>query len=263
MLPRRSLLEGANHPEVLLELIQRAETVLRTYQPSWSDFLSAPEWEEAEARLGELEELQLRSNGGFPQAERRCLEISRVLADGNEAQEDNAAPLQLLALNGNFLFDPADPSTIRQALLNEGHQARDLGDVLVRGDRGALVVTRPEVAALLLEQRLQVRTVSCSFEPAEWTQLPAEPQRQKRMTTVEASLRLDAVASAGFGVSRSRMAELIRQGKIRLNWHPVSSPSRDLKVGERVQLEGRGELVIESADLTKRGRWRLQLTRTL
>ena len=263
MLPRRSLLEGANHPEVLSELIEQAETVLRTYQPSWSGFLSAPEREEAEARLGELEELQLRSNGGFPQAERRCLEISRVLAGGSEAEEDNAAPLQLLGLNGNFLFDPADPSTIRQVLLDQGHQARDLGDVLIRGDRGALLVTRLEVAARLLEQRLQVRTVSCSFEPAAWSQLPAQPQRQKRLTTVEASLRLDAVASAGFGVSRSRMAELIRQGKVRLNWHPVSNPSRELKVGERVQLEGRGELVMESADLTKRERWRLQLTRTL
>jgi len=32
------------------------------------------------------------------------------------------------------------------------------------------------------------------------------------LSTVEASLRLDAVASAGFGVSRSRMADWIRQG---------------------------------------------------
>ncbi|RPF76569.1 MAG: photosystem II S4 domain protein [Synechococcus sp. TMED155] len=263
MLPRRALLEGARHPDVLSALISQAEMVLRTYQPSWSGFLSAPEREEAEARLGELEELQLRSSGGFPQAERRCLEISRMLPAGSTPQDESTAPLQLLALNGNFLFDPADPASVREALLAAGHSGSALGDVLVRGDRGALLVTSQPVAAQLLEQTLQVRTVSCAFELADWSQLPAQDPRQKRLTTVEASLRLDAVASAGFGVSRSRMAELIRLGKVRLDWQPVSSPSRELKVGERVQLEGRGELVMESADLTKRERWRLQLTRTL
>ena len=80
---------------------------------------------------------------------------------------------------------------------------------------------------------------------------------------MEASLRLDAVASAGFGVSRSRMADFIRQGKVRLDWQPVTQPSRELKPGERVQLEGRGELVIESAQLTKRQRWRMELIRQL
>ena len=68
MLPRRDLLEGARDPETLEALIQQAEVVLRTYQPSWSAFLTAPQREEAEERLAPLEELHLRSAGGFPQA---------------------------------------------------------------------------------------------------------------------------------------------------------------------------------------------------
>ena len=43
MLPRRDLLEGARDPETLEALIQQAEVVLRTYQPSWSAFLTAPQ----------------------------------------------------------------------------------------------------------------------------------------------------------------------------------------------------------------------------
>ena len=53
----------------------------------------------------------------------------------------------------------------------------------------------------------------------------------------------------------------IRQGRIRVDWAVVTSPSRELQSGERVQLEGRGELVLDRADRTKRDRWRLQLTR--
>jgi RNA-binding protein YlmH len=78
---------------------------------------------------------------------------------------------------------------------------------------------------------------------------------------VEASRRLDAVASAGFGLSRTRMAALIRQGAVRIDWQPVTSPSRELAVGERVQLQGRGELEILSIEPTKRERLRIAMER--
>jgi RNA-binding protein YlmH len=107
-----------------------------------------------------------------------------------------------------------------------------------------------------------VRTVEVALEarPLHELQLPA-PRLPRRFQTVEASLRLDAVASAGFGLSRNRMAELIRQGRVRLNWQPVSSPSRALTEGDRVQLEGRGELELETVTATKRERWRIELVR--
>ena len=57
MLPREELLAGAQNPEGLTLLVDLAEQVLRTWQPAWSPFLSAPLREEALARLGNLSEL--------------------------------------------------------------------------------------------------------------------------------------------------------------------------------------------------------------
>jgi RNA-binding protein YlmH len=108
-----------------------------------------------------------------------------------------------------------------------------------------------------------VRSVEVVLEavPLERLQPPTRPL-PRRFTAVEASRRLDAVASAGFGVSRSRMVALIRSGAVRINWNPVSSPSRELNPGDRVQLEGRGELTLLDVEATKRERWRLSLERT-
>jgi RNA-binding protein YlmH len=39
--------------------------------------------------------------------------------------------------------------------------------------------------------------------------------RTDRVTSVEASMRLDAVASAGFRMSRSKLLDLVRAGDIR------------------------------------------------
>jgi RNA-binding protein YlmH len=124
------------------------------------------------------------------------------------------------------------------------------------------VIVDPLLASRLGGTTARVRSVDVELEARDLDQLqlPTRPQPRK-LATVEASLRLDAVASAGFGLSRSRMAELVRRGDVRVNWQPVTSPSRDLKAGDRIQLENRGELSVLSIQPTKRQRWRLELER--
>lgn len=260
MLPRRDLLAGSRHPEALAALLDRAEQALRTWEPCWSDFVDAAVREEAELRLGALAELQLQGQGGFAGAERQRLLLARRDADLDPSV--TAAPLIGLELSGNFLFDPAKPDDLRQALLGHGLPAGAIGDLWLRGDRGGQGVVSAEVAPALEGQRLPVRSVEVELavRPLEELQAPARRQ-PRRLHTVEASTRLDAVASAGFGMARSRMATLIRAGQVRVNWEPVTNPSRELAVGDRVQLGGKGELTVEAIQTTKRDRFRINLLR--
>lgn len=260
MLPRRNLLEGSLHPRELEAVINAADQALRTWVPVWTGFVEAEVREEAEQRLGDLSELSLTSSGGYPGAERQRLLLQRCEA----ALPPNATPHALMGLeiSGNFLFDPAERTDFLASLRALGAQSDALGDLWVRGDRGAQMVVTETQATALVGLHTTVRTVEVQLEarPLDQLQLPAQRQ-SRRFHTVEASLRLDAVASAGFGISRSRMAELIRQGSVRLNWQPLSSPSRLLAAGDRVQLEGRGELRLDNVTATKRERWRIELVR--
>ena len=111
MLPREDLLAGAQEPKGLTVLIDLAEQVLRTWQPAWSPFLSAPLREETLARLGSLSELTWMSDGGYPGAERQLL-----LCHRRDDTPDSAAPVQGLLIEGNFLFDPLSPDDLREAL---------------------------------------------------------------------------------------------------------------------------------------------------
>jgi photosystem II S4 domain protein len=260
MLPRRELLEGAPDPAALDPLISAAEEALRTWQPVWTPFLPADVREQAEARLGSLSELSLEATGGHPGAERRRLLLQR--ADARQELDTLPLGLEGLEISGNFLFDPAEAADVQRALLAAGAEPGDLGDIWIRGDRGAQAIVTAGQAARLDGTTAQVRTVPVQLQarPLAELQLPAL-RAPKRFTSVEASLRLDALASAGFGLSRSRMADLIRQGAVRINWQAVNSPSRELAVGDRVQLNGRGELVVEELALTKRDRWRVSLLR--
>ncbi len=258
MLPRRELLEGSRRTEELEPLIAAAEQALRTWEPQWTPFLEPPLREEAEERLAHLSELAVASEGGHPGAERRRLLLQRAEAALPPAPTD----LTGLEISGNFLFDPASAGELREALQTAGAAEGELGDLWLRGDRGAQAIVTGAAASRLDGRRGRVRSVEVTFEarPLSELQLPAE-RPPRLLTTVEASTRLDAVASAGFGLSRSRMAELIRRGAVRIDWRTVTSPSRELSGGERVRLEGKGELEILSIDRTRRERFRIRMER--
>ena len=91
--------------------------------------------------------------------------------------------------------------------------------------------------------------------------MPAQ-RNPKRLSTVEASCRIDAIASAGFGLSRSKVVHQIKAGRLRLNWQPVRQGGRELSVGDRLQLQDRGSLEVLSCERTKRQRWRVVLMRS-
>ncbi len=260
MLPLESLLQGSSQRQQLLPIVAAADTALRTWEPTWTPLLAAALREEAEQRLAKLSDLSLASAGGYAGAERRRLLLQR--SELAQPAEELDAGLGGLEISGNFLFDPAEPGDFREGLRAAGGEDGELGDLWIRGDRGSQAIVSADLARRLDGQIGRVRSVEVRFEARPITELQLPPGRIERsLTTVEASLRLDAVGSAGFGLSRNRLVERIRRGEVRIDWQRVTSPSRELAPGQRVQLEGRGELLIEAAEPTQRGRWRVVIKR--
>ena len=276
LLPRQALLAGQPRALEIEPVLQAAERALRTWQPVRTGFLDPALREVCETLLEPLGELRVSSDGGDPNAERRQLVLSPRAAQessGAEVGMEGDAPaaggdaaglpaLQGLEISGNFLFDPASAAEFQALLRALGAAEAEVGDLWLRGDRGAQVVVAAELAARLDGREALLRSVPVRCERRLLGELHFPRMAAARdLTTVEASLRLDALASAGFGLSRSKMAGLIRQGAVRVNWLPVSSPSRLLQEGDRVRLEGRGELAILTVSPTQRGRLRVAMRR--
>ena len=256
-LPRDALLAGSCHRAVMARLLDQAEEVLRTWQPSWSPFLTGPELKEA-GKLEALAELRMVRDGGREGAERCRLQLSRR----DQEADAESAPLCGLRLEGNFLFDRAEPDDMRQALMQLDVSADSIGDLWLRGDRGAQAVCTPEAGEQLNGLTGQVRDVPLLLEtvPLDALQWPAR-RTPRLLRSVEASCRLDAIASAGFGLSRSKVTREIKEGRLRLNWGAIRQASRDVKVGDQLQLQDRGSVEVLNLTLTKRERWRVEMMR--
>ncbi|NJL87658.1 MAG: photosystem II S4 domain protein [Leptolyngbyaceae cyanobacterium SM1_1_3] len=255
MLPRDELLKQVENRESLTRVIDRAEQAIRTWEVTLSDFLSPPELIEAETVFKRLTDIHLSAWGGYPQAERQRLAIARA-----ELPLDQA-PVALLNIAGNFLFDPATHRDFLGAMLGAGIVRDKVGDIIVLGERGAQALVVPEMVDFLAMSLTQVRSVPVKTQQIDLAQLKVREPKKKEMTTVEASLRLDAIASAGFGMSRSKMADMIGAGDVRVNWKSVTQSSHALKTGDLVAIRGKGRLQIGDVSVTKKQRYRVDLTR--
>ncbi len=70
------------------------------------------------------------------------------------------------------------------------------------------------------------------------------------MTTVEASMRLDAIASADFGMSRNKMSSAISSNDVRVNWKEITQASHNLKAGDLIAVRGKGRLKVGEVSIT-------------
>ncbi|MEM9155075.1 MAG: photosystem II S4 domain protein [Cyanobacteria bacterium J06642_2] len=269
MLPRESLLRSVEHRETLARVLDLADRALRTWTVTQSNFLSPAEVGEIVPHLKQLTELEVVPWGGYPQAERQRLALARpsLLISEDESDPHGIAKeyvgLAALDVRGNFLFDTATHRDFLGAILGTGIVRDKIGDILVLGEQGAQVLAVPELVEHLQMSLTQVRSVPVKVRQIGLDELKVRPPRQKVITTVEASLRLDAIASAGFSTSRSRMAELIQSGDVKVNWRTISQSSRSVHLQDLISIPGRGRVEVKDINQTKKGRYRVELTRFL
>ncbi|GFH07440.1 S4 RNA-binding domain-containing protein, partial [Haematococcus lacustris] len=107
----------------------------------------------------------------------------------------------------------------------------------------------------------QVRNVPVETSRIPLSQLSVPLPRTDELSSTEASLRVDALASAGFRMSRSKMADMVKAGDVRVNWKTVTKASVELKAGDVISVSGKGRLEIKSVQTTKKERFAVVMTR--
>ena len=257
MLPREELLKRVEHKEDIIRVIDQADQAIKNWEVVVTDFLSPPVLVEVQSILQNLTEIKALSWGGYPQAERQRVALSRPELPLDESQVE----LAVLDIAGNFLFDPASHRDFLGSILGTGIVREKAGDIIVLGERGAQAIVVPEMVDFLTSALTQVRSVAVKTEQIELSELKIRPPKKKEMTTVEASMRLDAIASAGFGMSRSKMATAISGKDVRVNWKEITQSSYNVKQGDLIAVRGKGRLEIGEVSVTKKQRYRVNLVR--
>ncbi len=225
-----------------LDLARRAQA-RGSYE--FTDFLT-PAQRGLLAAVRELTEYAALSfEGGYPEAE-RTLGVFRPYGVDYEV----AAPVAALELVTKG--ETPGHRDILGSLMALGLRREKLGDILASADPPILICGE-EIAPYIMEQLDRIGRVSVQARPGSLDAVPA-PQFAEKTATVM-SVRLDSVTAEGFGLSRTRAAELIRQGAVSLNWQPCTSPAKLLEAGDRVSARGFGKIRLSAVGgQSKKGR---------
>lgn len=140
------------------------------------------------------------------------------------------------------------------SLMGLGIKREKIGDIIVH-DVCCNVIVLSEVAEYVSYNLTNVGNARVSVEIKEIDEICVPEFKQKDVKATVASMRLDCISSAGFGISRGKAAELIRSERLNLNWETVDSPTKQVKEGDTISIRGKGRIVLEKiTGNTRKGR---------
>ena len=262
MIDLKEILINSNYKKETEELINIANLAYKHWETYWTGFNSTYVCEEILKDFENLNDFKFFIYGGFSSSQRSRIACFR----GDNIPEEDALksnfPAQGIKINGNFLFDNATQDDFRSLLIENGVNQLKVGDIWTIGDRGAQGIIDNLDIKHLDEKIFYLRDVKVKINVVGIDELQIPSGRSKKLVnTVEASTRLDAIASAGFRVSRTKIIERIENGMLKLNGSKVNKPTINLKIGDKLELENKGFIEILNLEITKRERWKVKLLR--
>ena len=244
----------------LAKVLDRAEQAGSRNIPAYTDFLS-PQQQMLTLdllHLAGVPETGYVRLGGYGGAERN---IFLFLPDWLEPSEaESQSPLRCL----RAAFRTERSLTHRDflgSLMGLGIVRRKVGDILV-GASSADLIVMDTVAEFLLQSWDSAGRTHLEVTAIEtWDIQVPEIQCQAVRDTVS-SLRLDAVAAAGFKMARGKAADLIASGRVQVNWRECAKPDKLLAEGDTVSARGFGKFQLaEVGGVTRKGRTSILLKR--
>ena len=142
-----------------------------------------------------------------------------------------------------------------------GVQAAEIGDVFESGGLTCGVASS-EAVARLQQKGADVRGVPASVSACDPSEIALPGQQARAIKATVSSLRLDAIAAAGFPASRTRLSQEIEVGRVKLNGKVCTDTAAKLKAGDFIVIRGRGRLTVdELGQKTARGRIPVRLSK--
>ena len=149
------------------------------------------------------------------------------------------------------------------SLMGLGLTREKVGDILV-SERWADVLVGSSVAEHLLREWRQAGRVPLKVEEIRPEEIRPPAEQVKLLRDTVASLRLDSVISAGFSVNRNAAAELIRSGKVEVNWMACDKPDAAVGQGDVLTVRGLGKCCLEEVGgQSRKGRTAVTMKRYL
>ena len=248
---------GTEGEETAIRLIDLAEAVMKTSKFRISPFLDPYGQEIAETICASYDGIQLDFDGGYMGAERARAMLRH--RDFRGTPDGFGIACVEAAWNGQFAR--LTHRDVLGAVMALGIERERIGDILPAPDT-AKIICDAKIVEFIVNNLTMIGAVGVKTSLSNLDEIAPREERTKEIRATVASLRLDSIVAAGFGISRSRAADDIAADKVKLNWQSAASASKTINEGDVLSMRGRGRVeVTEVRGQTKKGRTVVVLNR--
>ncbi|MCL2387029.1 MAG: YlmH/Sll1252 family protein [Defluviitaleaceae bacterium] len=234
--------------------LDRLTAAQKKGQSTFTDFLDPARCEAFLAILTKKSPILPTAQGGHENAERK--QIGFVMEDDSSSE---AFPITPVTFTYNEKF--SKPPTHRDylgATIGLGLDRSKIGDIRL-GETGAVMYVSTDVAAYICENLQQVGRTAVKGKLGESLPNLEEQGKEKRITVP--SLRLDAVVSSAFNISRGKATALIESEKVFVNWKQAKK-TQSISPNDTITIRGLGRATIDQQEgNTKKDRIVLRITK--
>ncbi|NCD09114.1 MAG: RNA-binding protein [Negativicutes bacterium] len=242
--------------DLAAKLLDLAETVQKSRKFKVSDFLDPHGLSVAEIVAANVDNIKVEVNGGFQNPERAK---AAFVSEEFFGKPDFA--LECFQVEWDKRYYTLTHRDILGAFMGLGCKREILGDIIFIPE-GAQFVADKAFEAYITSNLTQIGAAPVSLKIIAPSELQQREEQVKVISATVSALRLDAVAAAGYGVSRSRMAEEIKSQNVKVNWKEAKNAAQSVGEGDILSFRNRGRVeVAEVRGTTKKGRISITLKR--
>lgn len=238
--------EASGSGEEARRMIDLAEQVVKGKPYRVTDFMSPAGLAIADAVKAHFPGLTVSYDGGYEGAERLRIAFIDSAYEGSVNMG-----IQALQVSWDPRFRLLSHRDVLGSLMGLGIERGKFGDIII-GSGGATLLVTEEIAPYVIENFTKIAMVTVSVTPIGIDTIAPKEEKVKDIRTTVASLRLDAIASSGFSVSRTKIVAAIKAGLVQVNWTPAKGPSQEVKEGDIISLRGRGRMTVTAITGTSR-----------
>lgn len=248
--------KASGDEQLAIELLDIANKASKNRKYSVSEFLDPHAINVAEIIASNFENIKFEAYGGFNNAERKCIAFI-----SEEYYGEPEFPISYFQLEWDKRYYNLNHRDILGAFMSMGVKRELLGDIVFIPE-GAQIITTENFELFILTNLVKIGSAPIKIKTITKNSLKEKEERIKIIKSTVSKLRLDAVAAAGFGISRSRMADEIKGLNVKVNWKEVKSASQTVNEGDIFSFRGRGRVEFsEITGNTKKGRIGIVLKR--
>lgn len=223
------------------------------YRPILTDFLNPRQLYILESIINRHDGIRFSTYGGYPNAElRRTIVYPEYFTPKNDDFK-----ITIFEIDYPSKFATLAHGQILGSLMGAGIERNVIGDIITDGLRWQFMV-QSEMADYVKTQVDHIGKIKVKLERVIPEQVIEPVDESEELTTTVSSMRVDALVSDGFHISRHHAKELIDGGEVRINWVATQRPDLELSTKDIVSVRGYGRIVInEIAGMTKKDKIRV------